>query len=193
MPTIAVIPVKSFSGGKLRLSPVIDDGQRMALGQALATHVAETAANCDLLPLIVTSDSEVATWAATAGFPSQPDPGTGLNGAAASGAHWAKEAASRWLIVHADLPLLTDDDLFAVSSLDGNVIAPSSDGGTSVLSAVETIEFAYGTASFHRHLPRLRSPTVVARPGLLHDVDSPADLESALHHPNGSWLGEFLP
>jgi len=192
VPTIAVIPVKSFSGGKLRLSSVVDDAGRLALGRALAAHVADIAASCDLVPLIVTSDSEVATWATTSGFPSLADSGDGLDAAAADGAAWAQEARSHWLIVHADLPLLTRDDLVAVSSVDGDVIAPSSDGGTSVLGASQSIEFGYGPESFHRHLPRLNSPTVVARLGLLHDVDSPSDLESALHHPLGSWLGEYL-
>jgi 2-phospho-L-lactate guanylyltransferase (CobY/MobA/RfbA family) len=68
------------------------------------------------------------------------------------------------------------------------VIAPSSDGGTSALSARAPIEFAYGSASFHRHLTRLTEPMVVIRPGLLQDIDSPQDLTAARSHPAGAWL-----
>ena len=192
MPTIAIIPVKSFSEGKLRLATAIDDLRRLALGRALAGHVAKTVVECDITPLIIAGDPEVASWAKVAGFPTVPDPGTGLNAAATSGVERATQTENRWIIIHADLPLLRPDDLDAMTELTGDVIAPSSDGGTSALSATRSIDFEYGSASFHRHLPRLRSPTVVARPGLLHDVDSPADLDSALHHPLGSWLGEYV-
>ncbi len=192
MPTIAIIPVKSFSGGNLRLSSAIDDTHRRALGRALAGHVARTVVECDLVPLIVTGDPEVASWATVSGFSTIPDPGTGLNAAAATGTEWASHTRSKWTIIHADLPLLRPEDLIAVTEVTGDVIAPSSDGGTSALSATGTIEFEYGPASFHRHLNRLDSPTVVARPGLLHDIDSPADLDSALHHPLGSWMSGYI-
>jgi len=190
--TIAIIPVKSFSGGKLRLASAIDDTRRQALGRALAGHVAQTLVDCDLVPLVVTGDPEVATWATDAGFSTIADPGTGLSDAVAAGVESVSQTRTRWIIFHADLPLLRPEDVDAVIDATGDVIAPSSDGGTSALSATRTIEFEYGPASFHRHLNRLDSPTVVARPGLLHDIDSPADLDSALHHPLGSWMSGYL-
>ena len=76
------------------------------------------------------------------------------------------------------------------------VLAPSSDGGTSLIggSGDPGFDFAYGVGSFHRHLARLRrcSPKVVFRLGLALDLDHPSDLEAALSHPRGRWLAERI-
>lgn len=188
VPTIVIIPVKSFRLGKQRLASALDDAQRSRLGRALATHVAETVEEAGLLVMFVTDDPEVAAWATSAGFPSLPDPGQGLNAAAAAGVEWADLSKSSWIVLHSDLPLLRAGDLRALATIRGDVIAPSSDGGTSAISARSSIEFAFGPASFHKHLPQLHSPTIVARTGLLLDIDSPSDLASALAHPGGRWM-----
>jgi 2-phospho-L-lactate guanylyltransferase (CobY/MobA/RfbA family) len=94
-----------------------------------------------------------------------------------------------------DLPLLDVGDVSvlreAVAS-GRDVIAPSSDGGTSAISSTDAVLFSFGAASFHRHLPRLTDPVIVARVGLLHDLDSGKDLRSALRHPKGHWLRPFV-
>lgn len=188
VPTVVIIPVKSFRLGKQRLASALDDAQRSRLGRALATHVAETVEEAGLLVMFVTDDPEVAAWATSAGFPSLPDPGQGLNAAAAAGVEWADLSESSWIVLHSDLPLLRAEDLRALATTRADVIAPSSDGGTSAISARSSIEFAFGPASFHKHLPQLHSPTIVARTGLLLDIDSPSDLASALAHPRGRWM-----
>lgn len=188
VPTVVIIPVKSFRLGKQRLASALDDAQRSRLGRALATHVAETVEEAGLLVMFVTDDPEVAAWATSAGFPSLPDPGQGLNAAAAAGVEWADLSKSSWIVLHSDLPLLRAEDLRALATTRADVIAPSSDGGTSAISARSSIEFAFGPASFHKHLPQLHSPTIVARTGLLLDIDSPSDLASALAHPRGRWM-----
>ncbi len=187
-----IIPVKSFRLGKQRLAAALDDTQRSRLGRALAAHVAETVEEAGLAALFVTGDPEVAAWATMTGFPSLPDPGQGLNAAAAAGAEWADQSNSSWIVLHSDLPLLQADDLREFADARTDVIAPSSDGGTSAISAGRSIEFAFGPASFHKHLTRLVSPRIVARPGLLLDIDSPADLSSALSHPRGRWMRTAL-
>ena len=123
-----------------------------------------------------------------------PDSGEGLSIAAARGAEWAVQSGSQWLILHSDLPMLRPADLAAFTAVldGGDVIAPSSDGGTSAISSRRRIDFAFGPASFNRHLTRLTSPSIVARPGLLHDIDSPADLEAAREHPLGDWIEGVL-
>lgn len=192
VPTVVIIPVKSFRLGKQRLASALDDAQRSRLGRALATHVAETVEEAGLLAMFVTGDPEVAAWATSSGFPSLPDPGQGLNAAAAAGVEWADRSRSSWIVLHSDLPLLQAEDLGALANTRTDVIAPSSDGGTSAISARSSIKFAFGPASFHKHLPQLRSPTIVARTGLLLDVDSPFDLASALSHPRGRWMRTAL-
>jgi 2-phospho-L-lactate guanylyltransferase len=154
--------------------------------------VAETVEEAGLLAMFVTGDPDVAAWATSTGFPSLPDSGQGLNAAAAAGVEWASQSKSRWIVLHSDLPLLNIEDLRALTQLDGDVIAPSSDGGTSAISARQSIEFAFGPASFHEHLARLDSPQIVIRQGLLLDIDTPDDLASALSHQRGRWMKRAL-
>lgn len=182
MPEVVIIPVKSFRMGKQRLSESVTPLERERLGRSLAGHVAATVESAGLLPLIVTADAEVVEWATSSGFPSLPDPGDGLDAAAAAGVAWAEHTGSAWIVIHADLPLLGASDVGAVAAVvqaGSAAIAPSSDGGTSAIGFRGRFDFAFGRGSFHRHLARLPSPTVVARTGFLLDVDSPDDLGAA--------------
>ncbi len=163
---------------------------------ALAARTAATTLEAGMEPLIVAGDEEVTSWADRSGFQVVPDPGTGLNGAAGAGAGWCVERSLDWVVIHADLPLLQAADvaslLDALSTARG-VIAPSSDGGTSALGVASGVPaFRYGTASFHRHLQALPDAVVVTRCGLLHDLDTPIDLESARRHPRGGWIDSLL-
>lgn len=195
MVNTVVIPVKSFSLGKGRLSGAVDSDVRGRLGRGLADHVASTVVGAGLVPLIVTADPEVAEWSTRAGFPSLADPGAGLDAAALTGVDWTRHLGATWLVLHSDLPLLTADDvgcLVDVLEERGSVIAPSADGGTSAIGGEEPIEFSFGVSSFHRHLSRLPDPGVVARTGLLHDLDSPTDLVSSSTTPRGRWVTELI-
>lgn len=177
--------------GKERLSPVLDPASRAALVRAMADHVTSTAESAGLLPVIVTDAQDVAEWGASRGLPTIPQPAGGLDSAGKAGIDWALAANSGWLVVHADLPLLRAADLeelAAVLEAGDDPIAPSSDGGTSAIGGRAALNLAYGPGSFHRHLARLASPRVLVRPGLILDVDTPADLETAIRHPSGAWL-----
>lgn len=191
MPTVVIIPVKSFALGKQRLAGALDPASRARLGHGLADHVATTAVSAGLLPVVVTADPEVAEWSVLSGFPSIPDPGAGLNAAASVGVEWAMESKSRWLVVHSDLPLVAQSDLLTLDGVIGrgeNVLAPSADGGTSAIGSGAPIPFSFGVSSFHEHLTTLGDPVVVSTPGLLLDIDSPADLDAAMTTPRGTWL-----
>lgn len=190
-----IIPVKSFTMGKRRLAAAIDAGTRASLVRGLAERVASTVASIGLTPLIVTAEPEVAEWSTRAGFPSLPDPGTGLDEAARVGVEWVRNLSPGWMILHSDLPLVDAADVRAlVSGLEtrGEVIAPSADGGTSAIGSREVFPFSFGLSSFHRHLRRLDQPAVLARPGLLLDLDSPLDLQSAATTARGKWVGELV-
>lgn len=195
MPTVAIIPVKSFRLGKQRLGAHLTESRRAALGRALTDRVAAAAATAGLLPLIVTADPEVAEWALLNGLPSIDEPGEGLDGAATAGVEWAAASASNWLVVHSDLPFLTTNDIGQVAvalSSGRQPISPSSDGGTSVIGGAGPMRFRFGVASFHRHLALLESPQVISRPGLALDIDSIEDLEAAAGDPRGHWLRDLV-
>jgi 2-phospho-L-lactate guanylyltransferase len=194
VPTVAILPVKSFRLGKRRMADHLSDDARSGLGRALAERTAALAVDAGLIPVLVAGDGEVAEWAIIHGFPAIPDPGEGLDGAAMAGARWAIEAASEWIVVHADLPLLIAAELIELNealSGAGSVIAPSADGGTSALGTSGQAVFSYGPGSFHRHLGSFPTAAIVARPGLLHDIDTFSDLESARQHPRGAWLSDL--
>lgn len=195
MDPVVVIPVKSFAVGKRRLASALDAQRRAGLGRALASHVAGVVDELGLVPMFVTGDPEVADWAAGVGFPSLPEESAGLDGAATAGARWASQANSPWLIIHSDLPLLTTRDLKEVAShlsSGGDVIAPSADGGTSAIGSSRHIEFAFGPGSFSRHLPRLDGPRVFTSVGLLHEIDTPGDVDAAAATARGAWLATYI-
>lgn len=194
MPTVAVIPVKSFALGKQRLAGELDPERRAALARGLADHVATTVSDTGVMPLIVTADAQVAEWATRAGFPSVADPGVGLDAAASAGVAWADGARSEWLVLHADLPLISTDDITALLRVleTGPAIAPSSDGGTSAIGGRGPRDFSFGPGSFHRHLKMLPEASIVTRPGMLLDIDSGSDLEAAMSAPQGSWIRDLI-
>jgi 2-phospho-L-lactate guanylyltransferase len=190
---VAVIPIKSFRHGNTRLSPVLGEEQRRVLARSLSEHVSTTLARASLDVLVVTADDEVLEWAAKAGFDSVQDPGLGLDHAAAAGV--ASLGDVRWMVIHSDLPLLSSTDARRLSGAlaEGRpALAPSADGGTSAIISTGRLGFSYGPGSFRRHLSALPDADVIALSGLLHDLDKPEDLESALRHPRGLWLREAL-
>ncbi len=186
-----MIPVKSFQLAKGRLAAAIPAETRANLSIRLAMRTIGASRSAGLEPLVVAGDEAVLSWCRDHDVKAVADPGNGLDRAAASGI----DGGGPWVVIHADLPLLDGADLAAIAKVvqtGGEVIAPSSDGGTSVIGASRRVEFAYGPGSFHRHLARLVEPVVLARVGLLLDIDSSADLEAARAHPRGTWLNALV-
>jgi 2-phospho-L-lactate guanylyltransferase (CobY/MobA/RfbA family) len=90
------------------------------------------------------------------------------------------------LVVNADLPCLSADDLVALAEAvpdDGLAVAPAEDGTTNALGLSRPGLFAplYGPGSaeeFRSHASQLGVPSVVVRrSGLTEDVDTLADLD----------------
>lgn len=189
--TVAVVPVRSFRDGMHRLSPVLNRDQRARLGQAVAERVVTTVLEADIPVLVVSSDAGVSRWAASLGCSMVEDPGRGLSSAVTEGVVRSAEFGARWLVIHADLPLIHADDVATINAgieEGAEVIAPSVEGGTTVLSASRSIEFSYGEGSFLRHLALLHQPSIVVTDGLLQDVDTPDDLKAVTDHHRGRWL-----
>lgn len=192
MSVLAAVPVKRFFVAKRRLTPILDASSRSRLGVALANRTLETIASAGAEPVVVAADADVVTWARSGGWSTIADQGQGLNAAASTAVHAA--AGRPWMVVHADLPLLAASDIApALDALEAGrpVIAPSTDGGTSLLGGVGPFDFAYGPGSFHIHLARLTDPLILTRLGLMLDVDHPDDLVAAAAHARGAWLGEY--
>ncbi|MEX2135168.1 MAG: 2-phospho-L-lactate guanylyltransferase [Acidimicrobiia bacterium] len=195
MPVAAIIPIRSFARGKERLASALDPGTRHMLATSMAARTVMAAEAAQLIPAIVTADSGVSSWATSLGVPVIEESGGGLNGAATDGVHWAAANSMRWVVLHADLPLVTGSDLDGIgAAIEGGtaILAPSADGGTTALSSPHPIEFRYGAVSAHLHLAQMGNAEIFARTGLLHDLDSLSDLQSAMEHPEGQWLRSLI-
>jgi len=194
---LAAVAIKPFGVAKERLSTVLDSNTRALVGMAVAEHTLAAVAAAGAKPAVVTGHDEVARWAARLGFATVRETAPGLDSAADSVI--AAADGRPWAIIHADLPLVTAMEIdLIVEALARNhsVLAPSADGGTTVVaSELDHFEFRYGPGSFRRHL---RSATlagtvaVVIRKGLALDLDTPQDLATALTLPTGAWLADLL-
>lgn len=198
---LVAIPVKPFGIAKARLSPVLDSPSRRTLGQSVLAHTIEAVRAAGAEPAVVTGDQGVAGWSAERGVETIAERGSGLDGAARSAVQTARERRLPWLILHADLPLLSPDDLQPV--LEGlragrTVIAPSRDRGTNALgSGLDDFPFSYGPDSFGRHqtaAARLsgEAPLVVVQVALALDLDGPDDLAAVRALPAGAWVDRSI-
>jgi 2-phospho-L-lactate guanylyltransferase len=195
MPVAAIIPIRSFIHGKERLASALDPETRRTLATSMADRAVLAAEEALLLPAIVTADPGVVGWAASLGVAVIEESGGGLNQAAADGVRWAAANKMQWVVLHSDLPLVTGSDLDGIGAAVESgtaVLAPSADGGTTALSSPRPIAFRYGPASAHLHLAQMGDVEIVVRTGLLHDLDSISDLESAMAHPEGQWLRSLI-
>ncbi len=173
--TIGGIPIRAFAG-MARLDGHLPAVARTALARAMASRVVDrvVAAGCE--PVVVTSDTEVGTWARRLHVTVLDDPpGGGLDGAAR--AVVAHAGDDRWLVLHADLPAVDTADITAMTGGATPALAPSKDGGTAAISSTGPFRFSYGVDSFRRHLAAAGpGARVVVRPGLAFDIDHPRDL-----------------
>jgi 2-phospho-L-lactate guanylyltransferase len=88
------------------------------------------------------------------------------------------------MVVHADLPAVTADDIRAVLDTPGDVvIARARDGGTNALLLRAKLRPSFGPRSALVHAQRARAAglrtVVLDRPGLALDVDDAAGLTSS--------------
>ncbi len=186
----AIVPVKPFGLAKSRLAPVLEPAQRVALSRAV---LGQTLAILKQTPsisrtLVVSRDPAVLSLARlyqanTVSESGQPE----LNAALRRAIEVAQSlGASGVLVLPADLPTLTVDDVAAlIPPAREDVaasIAPDRHGqGTNgvFVRPPHLLNVSFGAGSFQRHLAQLRqkgvTPHIVERPGLQLDLDTPDD------------------
>lgn len=183
---VAVVPLRSPGDGKTRLAPALGPDARAALAGAMLADVVGALREAAVDVVVAAGGPAAATAAAALGAPVVMDgPGVASLDAAVDHARRRLEPAAALLVVQADLPLLTADDVRAlVAGQDPVVVAPTDDGGTSALlrrpPSVMATAFGPDSGRAHRDLARaagLRA-RVVRRPGLAHDVDVLSDLHA---------------
>lgn len=188
-PTVALVPVRAPSNGKTRLAGALTEPDRAALVGAMLTDVAAALSASTVAATVVAAGGpEAATVASALGLDVILDPpgGVGLDAALAAAAA-SLDRSSRLLVVAADLPTLTSEEVDLLLAEDAVVVvAPTLDGGTGGLlrTPADAIPTAYGAGSAARHLELARQRGHVAKrlalPGFARDVDTVADLRPLL-------------
>jgi 2-phospho-L-lactate guanylyltransferase len=192
----AIVPVKPLRRGKSRLATVLNQDERTGLNQALLAHTLDTLKATPEIEhiLVVSRDTQALALAREHGARTvQEDGAPHLNVALARATIVAQTYASHAvLIVPADLPLLTPQDIHSMLEFAKQppvvVIAPDHRRqGTNVLlvSPLGLIDYDFGPGSFQRHCQRARQAgarlEICELPSLALDMDLPEDLELVSH------------
>jgi len=188
---VPVVPVKRLDRALMRLAGLLAAPLRRALQEAMLADVLVAARACPIVspPVVVTSDPGAARIAREAGARVVPDhaPPRGIDAAVTRGLAVAeRDGAGAALVLFADLPLVSPEDLAAIIEAGREervTIAVSRDGtGTNalLLRPPTAMEPALGPGSLARHRARAAALGLTLRtvdlPGLTLDVDTPDDL-----------------
>lgn len=172
---VAIVPIRT--GAKRRLAHALSGDARRRLVDELFRRVLDVLRGAGLRTIVLS-----------------PTPRTDVQGAevwldAAAGLNAALDDAVRSLgtpvlVVHADLPAVSADDINALLDSPGDVvIARARDDGTNALLMRKPMRCVFGPSSAIAHAMRARSlgyrAVVVDRPGLALDVDDEASLSAA--------------
>ena len=190
----ALVPVKRLAQAKSRLRPVLSDGQRREFVLAMLEDVLRLtlAQPAIATTAVVSADDDVLDFAHRLGAQPIREPRSvrGLNAALAFAADvLARQGATGLLVLPADVPLATREDIEAILAAWQEapvVLCPSHSGGTSALALQppQAIPFRFGPRSFaaHRRAAAERGlpVAVLSRPGLALDADRPEDLHALL-------------
>ncbi|MBN1303122.1 MAG: 2-phospho-L-lactate guanylyltransferase [Anaerolineales bacterium] len=188
----AIVPVKPLRRGKSRLAKILSEEERSILNRSLLIHTLETLTNINEIEqvLVVSRDSEALALAREFGARTVQEDGTPqLNTALERATVIAQVYATRGvIIVPADLPLLTEEDIRTIIDRAEDppvvVIAPDrhEDGTNALLiSPPGLIEYEFGPNSFEMHCERAQKAgarlEVITLTSLGLDLDLPEDLE----------------
>ncbi len=199
--TVAVVPLRSPGAGKTRLAGALSPRERAALAAAMLTDVVAALRSAEVDEVVLAAGGPGAVTAATAlGVSCLPDPVGAADLNEALGAATDRFApASDVLVVVADLPRITGQDVLAVLAADAEVVvAPNRGGGTAALlrRPGDRIPTAFGPASAQRHLDLATAhgatTAVVARRRLHCDVDTLDDVRALGHGPVGTATAAVL-
>lgn len=191
-----LVPVKNLKQAKQRLAPVLDQGARTELAEAMVQDVLGVLASWQNRPevAIVSCDSFALSLANKYSFEIIADHRN-------SGETDAIEMATRVcgmrgldaLVIPADIPLIQAWELQAILDAApevGSVLVPAGDGrGTNAVlrRPAGLFPLRFGNDSFKPHLDAAKASgqpcVVLSLPGIAVDVDNPADLKQLVELP----------
>lgn len=191
MPTLAVLPIKSFKNAKQRLGSGLDVASRRLLVEAMFADVLVALGRAGSIDrvLVVSHDHRAQQIAGAYGASLLDEDDQGHNHAAAAGVQRAlEEGIERVLLVPGDCPALdpkqVDELLARPIEPPSALIIPDRHGtGTNalLLTPPDAMASSFGPESRGRHEANAEAAgvhhQVVAVPTLALDVDTPEDLE----------------
>ena len=195
----AVVPVKLLAGAKRRLSPLLSGGERGALACAMLGDVLRALTQTTSLAgvVVISADRDAAAVARDAGALVMTDmDNAGMTAAVTAAArHLAAMGRKGMLVIPADVPLITSQDIEmiilthrAVPSV--TLVPATSDGGTNALACYppQAIPVSFGKESFLRHQNAARElgiePQVLRLERAARDIDRPEDLRAFMQAPS---------
>jgi 2-phospho-L-lactate/phosphoenolpyruvate guanylyltransferase len=177
-----LVPVKRLDGAKSRLADSLDPGERADLVRELLAHVLTVVREADVGPVTVVSAEPLALD----GIPRFDDRGLPWNDALAEAMAEVVAEEPVAVIIAADLPLLTPEEVRALLMATpecGVAIARACDGGTNAVAMrppgkVRTHFGESDSAQVHERAAWLAGADahVLDCPGLAFDIDTPEDL-----------------
>jgi len=192
MSVFAVIPVKTLSKSKTRLSTVLNSRERQMFTLAMLEDVLK-AVKCSMVrqTVVIGSDRTVKEIADDFGVSYLKERKHGLNQAIKQATEWCiQNNANSILVLPADIPLITPEDINRIVKLcpkeNSVVISPSQNGGTNALlqKPPNLIPTHFGPNSFSKHKTEafhrgILTKTYISKRVAM-DIDSPKDLENLL-------------
>ncbi|WP_422342763.1 2-phospho-L-lactate guanylyltransferase [Parasphingorhabdus sp.] len=177
-----LVPIKQGNEGKSRLGPIMKGKCRSDLAERMASHVLSTLQECfNLNDISILSPVPPQAWQGRW----VRDEGRGLNPEVTA---WhIKQDGAPICIVHADLPLLSVDDVQALLGMAQNGAALATDRtgqGTNALAIADLrpFQFCFGANSRALHCQQYPDMPVLERIGLAADLDTPDDAEFVRVH-----------
>jgi 2-phospho-L-lactate guanylyltransferase len=188
----AIVPVKPLRLGKSRLSGVLSDEERAVLNRKFLEQTLDTLNKIPEIAQTLVVSRDPAAQAIAHEFSARSvleDGNPNLNSALTRATLLARNFAKRGvLVLPADLPLLTPEDLkeliLHLHAGAGVVIAPDrhQDGTNALLMSLDAlIPYSFGPGSFHLHCESARKNgarlEIVQNEHIGLDLDTPADLQ----------------
>jgi 2-phospho-L-lactate guanylyltransferase len=200
MRPILLIPVKSLTTAKQRLSAALDQARRAQLAEAMLRDVMTAAAGLlgRIDVALVTGDARARAVAAEFGFLVIDDPRNESETAAIEMATaWCEQRGyDTTIVVPGDIPLITSDELQSVlnaAPAEGAVFVPAYDrrGSNCILRRpASIIPLRFGNDSFLPHCEGMKKtgkPLVILEmPGIGLDIDNPHELDLLVQRPGNT-------
>lgn len=196
----AVVPAKRFAHAKSRLMPLLSFDERRTLAGAMLADVLSTVtrARCLAGAMVVTSERELVAIAREAGAAVISDnecEGTESAAVAVGARRLAGMGQDGMLVIPADVPLITVDDVEAIvrrhrAAPSVTLVPATRDRGTNALacSPPAAISCHFGDDSLRAHIETARAagivPSIVRLERVGLDIDRPDDLAEFLLQPS---------